>query len=490
MGLISAVGSLPVGVIRALNVLHNVGTPLVEPKMFQSLDKLEEKPFDPVKLNNRLKKQGFSLPSKTLIDFEGATEYRKKDFETFEKQRQAGLDALLNSSNKSIKDKLDSIPEKDKETLNNIMKDKFKEMAPSLETVKTQINDSANAITSVDSLYALKAPTETAITAQRELDKQNLKRLFDEPSEFKDKINAVLNPDEIVTLKASMASEIDKTHQKNLDSLNKKNDELIIELDRQSQQNFAKLVYLASLRSNNAIKSLIASAKSDLDAVKVSIGESHIDAATDIDLNELNDKDVRTTTGQSIIFDPATKTVSMKLPHRFLDFSRLLSGEPLYYASLANKVKQDMKTMALRIKAEGYDVITFNIKHKDFEHARFIALQAFAGSREVGLREENIKINVNGKLMPLYSKFDADGKEIEKGIISDPNGKDSPEKKAIDLKAERFEKGAMAFITKDGREASQFEKYKTEVFERRAAERAKNAETAPAPPDSPASPAP
>ncbi|GGI79173.1 hypothetical protein [Legionella impletisoli] len=79
---------------------------------------------------------------------------------------------------------------------------------------------------------------------------------------------------------------------------------------------------------------------------------------------------------------------SMKLPRPIFS--------PAYHRGWNKKMKEDLQSLALMVKASGYDKITMDISHTDPERCAKLAMEAYEACRKTGFDSKNITIKVNG----------------------------------------------------------------------------------------------
>lgn len=277
-------------------------------------------------------------------------------------------------------------------------------------------------------LFGVKDAAERAIKTQQAAEKSNLTALFDDQLFTKSlNQNLVLNDDkdEIARIKNDMLAALEKSQTDELAAFNKSLNEPIKQiLDIPTVQKTATLArYMENPETRNEINELIKQAGGK-DA-RISAGGENRDLAseaTDEQLKQL--KTIRTRSGLKL-HKQGENSFSLNLPHRIL-------GNPLYYLSGQNNIKNDLKSLPEEIQRRGFKSITMNLSHGNQKYALKLAREAYAACRETGFDEKNIKIKVNGVLMTADKIFAGHGAMKQK----------------IDLQAEQYKAERKKLISK------------------------------------------
>ncbi|WP_133130297.1 hypothetical protein [Legionella yabuuchiae] len=67
-----------------------------------------------------------------------------------------------------------------------------------------------------------------------------------------------------------------------------------------------------------------------------------------------------------------------------------------YHRGWNSKMKEDLQSLALMVRASGYDTITMDIDHPDPERCMKLAAEAYEACRKSGFESKNITLKING----------------------------------------------------------------------------------------------
>ena len=276
-----------------------------------------------------------------------------------------------------------------------------------MTAIKTYVaKKSAHPYNVIHYLYSVKDAAEKAIKEQQATEKAALTALFSDKTFTTNLDNSLTlnnDPDEINRIKNEMLAALDKSQTDELAAFSKSLNEPINQIvNIPTVQKTATLArYMENPETRNEIDELIQQAGGN--PVRVSAGGEDRDPASDITDDQLKKlKTIRTRSGLKLSYDGENNRVSLKLPHRIL-------GNPLYYLSGENNIKNDIKSLPEAIQRLGFKAITMDLNHDNQKYALKLAREAYAACRETGFDEKNIKIKVNGELMTADKIFAGHG---------------------------------------------------------------------------------
>lgn len=313
-------------------------------------------------------------------------------------------------------------------------------------------NFSYNARAMFKHIQGMKSDIETAFNKQFDEDKKRLEELFEDADFKKDFMSTLsISEDEFLQVKEDMIAHIETNHTEKTKELMESliNNQALLQDELAAEE--SRITLLAMLRRNNAAM------KAEMDAFSQANPEGEVSASLSQEQNTANLKGItinslrtlQTLTGLQIIRN-ADNSYTMTLP-------RLL-GHYAYHKGWNHKLKDDMQSLAMVVRASGYKKISISVQHKDPKEAQRLGREAYEACRNVGFSSDNITINVNGaevKLEDLFKEHHQLRSAIEKEANQIQQKPNPPKLKADQNDVVRFQKELKALKEITGKEASQ-----------------------------------
>ncbi|WP_133126826.1 hypothetical protein [Legionella nagasakiensis] len=294
-------------------------------------------------------------------------------------------------------------------------------------------------------LHEIKNDAHRAIEAQQKAENAQLEDKFKKtpPSEFRTHLQTIgMTEKQIDELHDSMKAALKESHDKELETFDKTMNERLTKLHQEAQLERDRIHFLAALYQNNetmrrVINEMAEQNRKPKGTAGITAEFSASENAQQLQrviLKGINVRDIenlQTVTGRPL--NKIKDGYSMEFPNRL--------SSPFYYGGWNSKLKSDMMSMVLAIKASGYETITMSLNHKDPKHADEMARKAYEACLEAGYKDDEITIKVNGKQLSA---------EEVKGLY-----KDFPSRlKAVQLKVEKYDEQREGMTTKlEGRAA-------------------------------------
>jgi hypothetical protein len=249
----------------------------------------------------------------------------------------------------------------------------------------------------VDShIQKFKTKTSETIDKQCKAEINALKALFEDRDFKKNLVQSTgisEAPNSINAVKDAMIKSLEASHEKAKTEALKPLEDSHQKLHKDEQKELNRISYFAQMYSNNKEfrkqVDKIAAEKAARSNVTVELTQSH-DTSLAIfrDLKVQDIENLQTITGRPLQ-QQKDGSFSMELPRKFLS--------PLFYSGNRNRLKQDMQSIAMAIKAGGHTHITMDITSKDPDHAKLLAREAYEACRLSGFDSDKITIKVNGQ---------------------------------------------------------------------------------------------
>lgn len=307
------------------------------------------------------------------------------------------------------------------------IKKKFADYKKSIDAIKADPNSNPDGL--IGKLFELRENAKNALAKQLTSEQEQIKELFDTPVVCADLTRNDMNAK---ILKKDMLNTLQNTHDEALEAFNKSMRNNIEQLLKAKEQENASFAYLAMLykhspKMKEAIEKEIAAAENDPNFTGAAIfteTDGNLKSLKGVKLENIN---ITTMTGVTINASENGKGYQMQLPNRFF-------SSRYYHTPYQDNVLIDMTMLAERIKADGANGITMNIKHPDPDHALLLAQKAYIACSNSGFSKNKITIKIDGNpvsLLDVAKKGDQEGK---KGLFNQTR------LQAIDEKAKQFEK--------------------------------------------------
>ncbi len=209
-------------------------------------------------------------------------------------------------------------------------------------------------------------------------------------------------------LKESMAAALKKTHDKQLESLDKSMNAPITALKDQAQKERDRIACFGMLSRDKDMLDALDElhrkhARPGVGGVAVRRGNRYTSAY----FENMNISDlplIKTLTGQQMTIDKKTGVVHIDLPNHF--WGALTSGSH-YYKGNANKLLTDLQTIANTVRASGHTGMRFKLTEADEGRAKLMAKNAFKAAIRAGFDPKDVEIVLNGHVMKCTADKDA-----------------------------------------------------------------------------------
>ena len=320
-------------------------------------------------------------------------------FDAFETQR-------INDLKQFIDVKIDDKPiynalrdSYDKKSINDAIKlsedtkkakNDFKEQMDALKE-RLGLEPPATPIDVADYITCLKDQGIQAIKAQEKLEIDNIETLFKDATFIeilKDELT-ISHDEDLDPIKNDMIEALKKSHAKELSVFSKKVTETITNnINKFNVQRAAEISRLmANSETANEIKHMLEETRKS-DGHIAGQGQN-TNENPDIN-NEILKKLKKARTDSGILINNNEGVFSIKLPHRII-------GDPRYYLSAKDNIKQDMKCLAAMVHLSGSKTIIMTVRHADDKYAQYLARKAYEACRAEGFDEKNITIKIAGQ---------------------------------------------------------------------------------------------
>ncbi|AHE67773.1 hypothetical protein [Legionella oakridgensis] len=252
----------------------------------------------------------------------------------------------------------------------------------------------------VSRLHVIRNEARSAINTQHEEELHALADKFAEGSDFRAHLETIgMDDEQIEQLQKDMETSLKESHQKELAAFDKTMNERLTKMHQEAQNERDRIHILAAMYENNATMRRIINELADKNRKPKGTGGITLSLETSDDEKRLKKvlfqgiqiqdlETIETVAGRSL-----TRTkdggFAMEFPHRL--------SSPFYYGGWNSKMKEDIMSMVLLVKASGHETITMSLNHKDPEHANELARKAYEACLEAGYKEDEITIKVNGK---------------------------------------------------------------------------------------------
>lgn len=231
-------------------------------------------------------------------------------------------------------------------------------------------------------LIELKADAKRALDAQHAEEKNQLLKLFEDPSAERDTLIQHLGldaakPGEITKLRDDMAESLQKKQSEELEKLSKTLEDEANDLHRVAQNERDRIAFLAQQWEDDeemkkAINELAEKRRQELqlpndDDTAISW---HMNEDGDALFKGIDPRDLvlmKTITGRSIQYDKATDSFKMALPRFGL----------WYYNTADQKIDYDFTSMATAVRACRYKNINLSVTYHDKEYAMELARRMY-----------------------------------------------------------------------------------------------------------------
>tara|TARA_Y100000588_G_C14233638_1_gene916323 strand:- start:359 stop:1807 length:1449 start_codon:yes stop_codon:yes gene_type:complete len=264
----------------------------------------------------------------------------------------------------------------------------------------------------------LKITTQEIINAQHESELERLEEKFKDPDFTQalcDAAKVTKTDKQVNELKETITGKIKEQHAKQLETAVKPLTDSHIELENHLQKDRDRIFLLATMYKDKEMKKMI-DALADKNAndrncvidVKAGDKEPEKDPTAVFKGIKIEDLEyLKTTTGRKL--EKHGDGYRMILPTYFSFESSMK-----YYSQYSTKMREDFQSMAMVIRAQGYNSITTNVKHGNQETAIKMGQAAFEGNMLAGFDENKITVNVNGQKLKVEELFKDNPEKLQK----------------------------------------------------------------------------
>lgn len=319
-----------------------------------------------------------------------------------------------------------------------------------------------NAFFTNDEPYHPQRVTDTFISAKNtawQAIKEHEKELTNFDKKFSQQFEKNLEDElgmtsgDITKLKTDMKSQLVAAHGKAVKDFEENTNKTETQLLKDQQKEMARLSLIMALfnrdeKMREELIAIVQSKKPTKGEVQAEFGDNSA-FFKDLDIKDI--ANLSTITGRTISRLPDGKGFVMELPNLLFSSS--------YYRGSLDRMKGDMMSFALTVRASGYEAIKMNISHPNEKHRLLLAREAYAACRKVGYPDDKIKISLNGEVLK--------GEELHKKLF----GSSPDQKTIIEQEASRFDK-LRADRLSESKGASDYKKHtadmRSAMFQNRA----------------------